>query len=372
MSGRHARRSPVPFGALVVVLVALIAAGVVVAAHGGSGSAGEATGAPSGSWAPRRTPGGTSDTGTAPTGAPGAPTRSPTGSPSPSPSPEPKGTLVIDGTGDVSLDPSYILAFRSNGYSWAWTGLKGLLRQDDLTVINLECPATRISAPVPKEFNFRCDPAALPIAKRYGVDVANQSNNHAYDQGPSGLLDSLKQIRKAGLVPVGAGANMKDALKAAYFDLERWRVAVVGIDEVLDPVSEVAGPHKPGTAAGHDFSLTLRAIRRAAAKADIVVVTIHWGIELDTRPREYQVSEAHRMIEAGADIIFGHHAHRLQPLEMHRGKPIFYSLGNFVWPHMSVDGLTTGVAQVIVHPNGRITAKLLPAYIVSDGHPVLR
>jgi len=371
VTGRHARRSPLPFGAVVAALVLVAGLAVAFGADRGSrgGSLGEATGAPSGAWVPQRTPGGTSDTGTAPTGAAGAST----GSPSPSPSPEePKGTLVIHGTGDVSLDPSYIPVFRSNGYSWAWTGLDGLFQHDDLTVINLECPATNISAPVPKEFNFRCDPAALPVAKRYGVEVANASNNHAYDQGPSGLLDSLKQIRKAGLVPVGAGANMKDALNAAYFDLKGWRVAVVGIDEVLDPISEVAGPDKPGTAAGHDFSLTLRAIRRASADADIVVVAIHWGIELDTRPREYQVSEAHRMIDAGADVIFGHHAHRLQPLEMYRGKPIFYGLGNFVWPHMSVEGSTTAVAQAIVHPNGRITAKLLPAYIVSDGHPVLR
>jgi len=361
VTGRHARRSPVPFGVFLVVLIAVVAAAVVAANRGSRGAGvGEATAAPSGSGAPP-----------SPTATP-SPSPTPTPTPSPTPPEEPKGMLVIHGTGDVSLDPSYIPAFRSNGYSWAWTGLDGLFQQDDLTVINLECPATDISAPVPKEFNFRCDPAALPAAKRYGVEVASASNNHAYDQGPGGLLDSLKLIRKAGLVPVGAGANMKEALEPAYFDLKGWRVAVVGIDEVLDPISEVAGPDKPGTAAGHDFSLTLHAIRRASASADIVVVAIHWGIELDTQPREYQVSEAHRMIDVGADVIFGHHAHRLQPLEMYRGKPIFYGLGNFVWPHFSSDGSTTAVAQAIVHPNGRITAKLLPAYIVSDGHPVLR
>lgn len=118
---------------------------------------------------------------------------------------------MIHGTGDVSLDPSYIPAFGSNGYGWAWTGLDGLFRKDDLTVINLECPATDISAPVPKQFNFRCDPAALGIARRYGVDVANQSNNHAYDQGPDGLVDSVRQIRKAGLEPVGAGVDQSAA-----------------------------------------------------------------------------------------------------------------------------------------------------------------
>jgi len=78
------------------------------------------------------------------------------------------------------------------------------------------------------------------------------------------------------------------------------------------------------------------------------------------------------MIDAGADVIFGHHAHRLQPMDTYRGRPIFYSLGNFVWPHLSEEASTTAVAEVRVRPNGRFTARLLPAYVVSDGHPVLR
>jgi poly-gamma-glutamate capsule biosynthesis protein CapA/YwtB (metallophosphatase superfamily) len=270
------------------------------------------------------------------------------------------------------LDRSYIPAFRSSGYRLAWTGLDELFLEDDLTVINLECPATDIRSPIPKTFNFRCDPAALAVAERYGVDVANQSNNHAYDQGPNGLLDSLRNIREAGLVPVGAGANQDAALEPALLDVEGWKVAVLGFDEVLDPLDEVAGPDKPGTAAGHDFALMVRAVRAAAAGSDLVVVMIHWGVELDAAPRAYQVWEGHKLIDAGADVIFGGHSHRLQLLSMYHGRPIFWSLGNFVWPHFSVGGSTTAVAEVTVGPEGRFQARMLPAYIVSDGHPVLR
>ena len=98
---------------------------------------------------------------------------------------------------------------------------------------------------------------------------------------------------------------------------------------------------------------------------------IHWGVELDVRPRDYQIDEAHRMIHAGADVIFGHHAHRLQPMDTYAGRPIFYGLGNFVWPRFSAEGSTTAVAEVVVRPDGSITGRLLPATIVSDGHPVL-
>jgi poly-gamma-glutamate synthesis protein (capsule biosynthesis protein) len=107
----------------------------------------------------------------------------------------------------VSLDPSYLPAFRTQGCGWAWSGLSGLFQRDDLTVINLECPATEVNDPEPKQFVFGCDPAALPVARRSGVEVANQANNHAYDQGPNGLLDSTRQIRRAGMAPVGAGAD---------------------------------------------------------------------------------------------------------------------------------------------------------------------
>jgi poly-gamma-glutamate synthesis protein (capsule biosynthesis protein) len=280
--------------------------------------------------------------------------------------------LLIHGTGDVSLDPRYIGAFGTHGYGWAWSGLGDLFRGDDLTVINLECPATDVVAPEDKTFVFRCDPDALRAAQRAGVDVANQANNHGFDQGPNGLVDSVRNIRDSGIEPVGAGRNRAEALAAATFELNGWRVAVVGLGEVLDPIDQVAGPHSPGTAAGHDLASALQAIRAAAARSDLVIVTIHWGVELDTRPRSYQGAEARRMIEAGADVIFGHHSHRLQPMDTVRGRPVFYGLGNFVWPRLSTEGAATAVAEVRVRPDGSIRGRLLPAEIETDGHPVLR
>jgi poly-gamma-glutamate synthesis protein (capsule biosynthesis protein) len=95
-------------------------------------------------------------------------------------------------------------------------------------------------------------------------------------------------------------------------------------------------------------------------------------VELDTQPRDYQIDEARQMIDAGADAIFGHHAHRLQPMDTYRGRPIFYGLGNFVWPNFSVEGSTTAVAEVTVTADGRIRGRLLPAFITSPGHPVLQ
>ena len=204
------------------------------------------------------------------------------------------------------------------------------------------------------------------------MDVLNLANNHGYDQGPEGLLDSIRNIRHAGLVPVGAGANEGEADRAAFVDVKGWRIAILGVGQVLDPLDQVAVGDRPGTAVGPDFPRALRAIGQAEAEADLVLVTIHWGVELDTQPRAEQVEQARRMIEAGADAIFGHHSHRLQPVDTYRGRPIFYGLGNFVWPNFSVAGSTTAVAEVRVSPQGRVRGRPLPAFIISPGHPVLR
>jgi hypothetical protein len=371
MTARHARRSRVPFAAIVVLLVLGVLGLGVVANAARDGDPGAASDGPGKSDAAADASAGPSDQ---PTGDDAVTLAEGSGtSPAPpAPPEEPKRTIVIHGTGDVSLDPSYIPALRANGYDWAWSGLGGLFRRDDLTVINHECPSTDIVAPIGKTYSFRCDPAALDDARRAGVEVASLANNHGFDQGPEGLLDSIRNMERADIVPLGAGASEEEADAPRYVEVKGWRIGLVGVGEVIDPDHQVAEGDEIGTAVGHDFPRALRAIREAEANADLVIVVIHWGVELDTQPRAYQVSEAQRMVAAGADAIFGHHSHRLQPMDVIDGRPVFYGLGNFVWPSFSVAGSTTAIARVVVRPNGAIEGRLLPAYIASNGHPVLR
>lgn len=295
---------------------------------------------------------------------------SPSPTPSASPSPE-RGRLVIHGTGDVSLDPDYIPNLRTRGYRYAWTGLRGLFKRDDLTIVNLECAVSDLGAPVPKEFNFRCDPDALPVARRSGVEVANLANNHGGDYGKDALLDSRRNLRRAGIAPVGVGRNARQAARPAVFELNGWTVAVLGFGGVVPEPRWIAGPANPGMADGDDIEVMVSAVRAADKVADLVFVTIHWGVELDTEPRPDDVERAHAMIDAGADGIFGHHAHRLGPLGRYRGRPIAWGLGNFVWPRHSEAGATTAVAEFVVRPNGEVRGRLLPAFIEESGHPVL-
>jgi poly-gamma-glutamate capsule biosynthesis protein CapA/YwtB (metallophosphatase superfamily) len=324
---------------------------------------------------PRAAPAGTtSGAGSAPVATGASPTAS-SAAPATTPTPMPKrGSLLIHAGGDTNLDPNYIPAFRTYGYEHAWTGLDGLFERDDLSLVNCECAVSDRGSKYPgKQFNFRGDPAALPAMKAAGIDVANLGNNHAYDYGPEALLDSVTNLDRHGIAPVGAGKDPKAANAPAMFERNGWTIAVVGFDKVVDPYpTAVARPGHPGTADGHDLEAMVRATAAAKRDVDLVLVAIHWGVELDTVPRADDVILGKRLVEAGADVIFGGHAHRLQPMGGHAGRPIFYSLGNFVWPNFSVAGATSAVAEVRVTPQGRVRGRMLPAYIASPGHPVLR
>jgi len=282
-----------------------------------------------------------------------------------------KGYLVIHGTGDVAVDPDYIPALAANGWDHAWSGLDGLFVDDDLTVINLECVPSDIGSPVGKAFVFRCPTETLPSMKANGIDVANLGNNHSGDFGKEALVDGRQNLISAGIGPVGAGRDVAEAGQPALIDVNGWTVAVVGFGGVAPDESWYATSDSPGMRSGDHTASMVEAVVAADELADLVVVTVHWGIELDTTPRQDDIERAESMIDAGADIIFGHHPHRMQPLEMIDGAAVFWSLGNFVWPHNSVPSATTAVARAVVAPDGVIEACLIPAYIESHGHPVL-
>lgn len=284
----------------------------------------------------------------------------------------PKGRLVIHGTGDVALDPSYIPALAAHGWGHAWEGLDGLFLEDDLTVINLECVPSDLGSPLPKSFVFRCPTEALPSIGDAGIEVANMGNNHSGDYGKEALVDGRSQLLANGIAPVGAGKDVDEAGQPAVFEIDGWRVAVVGFGGVAPGPTWYATEDRAGMRSGDHNEEMVEAVAAAADVADIVIVTIHWGRELQTEPMAEDIERAEQMIEAGADIIFGHHQHRLNPLEMVDGAAVFWGLGNFVWPHLSTASATTAVARAVVNPDGTIEACMIPTFIETSGHPVLQ
>ena len=289
------------------------------------------------------------------------------------PAPDPKGRLVISGTGDVNLDPTFVRSFPSKGYEYAWSGLDGVLEQDDLTVVNLECSASDLGTPWNKPWTFRCDPEALPSMADAGVDVANLANNHAIDYGFEAMLDARTNLEAVGIEPVGAGETPAEAYAPVLVERNGWTIAILGGGGVHPETgSWIVNDERPGMTDGDSAEAMTAAIRAADEVADLVLVTIHWGEQGTTRPRAFEIGLAEAFIDAGADGVFGHHQHVLQPLGWYEGKPIAWGLGNFVWQAYPAQSRATAIAQFVFEPDGGIGACLVPVVIEDTGHPVLQ
>ena len=281
--------------------------------------------------------------------------------------------LVVNGTGDVNLDPTFVRSFPKTGYEDAWTGLFGAFSRDDLTVVNLECSPSPLGTAWDKLWNFRCDIAALPSMAAAGVDVANLANNHGMDYGFDAMLDGKQNLLAVGILPVGTGENIEEAYEPVIVERNGWTIAVIGSGGVNpESGSWLALEDRPGMTHGDDTESIAEAISEAKEIADIVLVTAHWGEQGTTRPRTFERRQAEAWIDAGADGVFGHHQHMLQPLEWYHDRPIAWGLGNFVWQAYPQEAKRTAIAQFVFEPDGRIGACLVPVVIERTGHPVVQ
>ena len=286
--------------------------------------------------------------------------------------PEPPGgpgRLVVHHVGDVNLDPDVVTSLATLGYDAVWDGARDTFAEADLVLANLECAPTRGGVPQPKQFLFRCELDALPAMREAGVDVVTLANNHSGDFGVPAMVEGVTNVEAAGMVAVGVGADEQEAYAPRVVEVNGWRIAILGFGGVVPTPEWTARDELPGQATGYDPDRMAEAVAAAHADADLVIATVHWGTEGALEPRPEDRPKARAMIAAGADVVFGHHAHRLQPLEVVDGAPVFWNLGNFVWPRLSQASATTAVAEWIVEPDGTVISCLLPAEIDVRGVP---
>lgn len=262
----------------------------------------------------------------------------------------------------------------------ALSSLTPELSAADLTIVNLESSIGPGGEPEPKRFTFQAPPAALTALAAAGVDVASLANNHAADFGLGGLESSLAAAEDARhadppLDVVGIGRNADDALTPATFEINGTTVAVFAAsaaddDPTADPTGQwAATAERAGTADALDPSALGDAI--AADTSDVVVVYLHWGVQGESCPSPEQEELADNLADAGADIIVGSHAHRLQGAGLLDSAYVAYGLGNFVWYTQASEATTTtGVLTLTVDPEeGVIDEQWAPARIGDDGVP---
>jgi poly-gamma-glutamate synthesis protein (capsule biosynthesis protein) len=237
--------------------------------------------------------------------------------------------------GDVMLGRLVNDALTGLPPAYPWGDTLPVLLAADGVLLNLECIISDRGSPWPgKVFTFRSDARNVEVLKAARVSAVSLANNHTLDYGPDALEDCLAALRHAGIGAAGAGRTIEDAAAAARFAAGDTTVAVVAWTD--NEPGWAAGPSTPGVfyvpldQRDARFERLLTAIARAAPACDLLIVSAHWGPNWGSHPPPDHVEAAHRFIEAGADVVFGHSPHVTRGIELYRGRPIFYGCGDFI------------------------------------------
>lgn len=261
--------------------------------------------------------------------------------------------------GDVMFSDSFLQAYDQNGISAiADEDMLEQMQSADLFIFNEEFPFSLRGEPMAdKQYTFRTDPKYVQIFKDLGTDLVTVANNHALDFGQDAFCDTLETLKEADIPFIGGGYNITEASAPAIMTVNGQTFAFLGATRVSPSGSWYATDSKPGLLQTYDPERLNAAIQEADALYDHVIVFVHWGIERNETPEDYQRNLAKGYIQAGADLIVGCHPHVLQGFEYYEGVPIIYSLGNYLFGNRDGDTL---LLQTVFSPEGDIDIQLIP------------
>ena len=229
---------------------------------------------------------------------------------------------TILGVGDILLDRDVKrVAFIEDDPYYPFRKLRAIINGADVILGNLECALTEKDTPYNKIFLFKADPTYAYYLRTAGFTVLTLANNHSYEYGRVALLETMEVLKQQGIITVGAGKTLKDASKPVFIAVNGLKIAIVGF--VTLPLEGIIwSPEKPSPASAVD-DIVVKSLKRARKKADVVIVTVHWGTEYSPVADPDQLRWAAVFREHGADIVFGHHPHVIPPIEVLNGRWIF-------------------------------------------------
>ena len=231
-----------------------------------------------------------------------------------------------------------------------------VLSSADIAMVNLESALTERNTPIPKQFNFKTPAVGVEALRAAGVDVINEANNHSIDFGTPGLIDTLAVKSVSSIPIVGIGKNATAAYAPFLTEVRGQRIAIFGATDVMGEehvASWTATDTKPGVASTkYDAEQRMLAsIRFVRPNVDTLVVFLHWGVERVGCATDRQKALARALIDAGADIVVGSHAHILEGAGRNGTAFVAYGLGNFAFYNESGEYGRTGV--LVVKATGR-------------------
>jgi poly-gamma-glutamate synthesis protein (capsule biosynthesis protein) len=239
------------------------------------------------------------------------------------------GEVTLAAVGDILLARGPAKEASRHGWDHLYAKTARTLRAADIAVGNLECVLGEEGVPVPKRFSFTAPEAAAVALKRTGFDLLFLANNHTWDRGRLGLAHTMELLGRQGLSWAGAGDSLAAAETATVLERNGLKVAFLSFSDWM-PEGYLTVPDRPSIALTEPEEIS-SSVREARRQADVVIVSFHWGVERSRSPSPRQHRLARLAIDSGADAVLGHHPHVRQPVEWYRGRPVFYSLGNFIF-----------------------------------------
>lgn len=258
----------------------------------------------------------------------------------------------------------------ANNYKLPFLSMASLLRNADFAFGNLESPFYDQGEPVHEGMVFKADPKSIVGLVYSGIDLVTLANNHFGNQDQAGMLYTFSLLAKNGIGYMGAGKDLASAQKTYIKEINGIRFAFIGVENYsIAPESSFAAANEPGILHVEAGDIA-KYVKAAKEEADVVVVTFHGGTEYQPQANEYQTSFAHKAIDAGADIVIGHHPHVVENIENYKGKLIIYSLGNFIFDQMWSVETQQGLAiKLYFQGNTLYQVKLIPVRIHDYNQP---
>lgn len=266
------------------------------------------------------------------------------------PAPEPWVTelasVTVVAAGDILMHGPVVASARAanelegevstnnRGYDALFEAVRDHVQGADLSFVNLETPISP-SGTLRRSMIFNAEPALLDAMVTAGFDVVSLANNHIYDQGRQGLIETLEAVEaRPELIPVGAAQTCAEAEGGRMIEVGGLQIAWLAASELFNNYLN-ADPRRPCAFLMDVDQLLVRVEEAKAAGAEFVVLSLHWGDEYETSPATRHTEAAHRLIEGGVDLILGHHAHVIQPVEVvptldGRIGVVVYGMGNLI------------------------------------------
>ena len=280
-----------------------------------------------------------------------------------------EGEAILVFLGDVAPGRTMEAQLARYGPSYPWQGLAPLLQEADLAVANLESVLTTRGSPLDKPYLIRAHPGTAQTLVEAGLDLVNLANNHALDYGQVGMDQTLHTLEALGMATVGAGTSQEMAHRPVALDLNGLRVAILGYATARWNGSEdVPATDRVAWANPAAVQADVQAVRDGA---DLVIVQLHAGTEYAAEPSPDQVRFARAAIDAGADLVVGHHPHVTQTVERYRDGLIVYSLGDALFDIPRQATMRGHLLRVHATADGLVQAELWPFWKADATQPRL-